>query len=167
MRSLPNISVGTGFTAVTDARQMLNDSDAEPRELAAEEIAEAERELTDIEAAYRAFCRRTRVTANNVFLRYALGLAAMKPLFFRDCDIDVRIVMPSRRLERRDLAGASGVLRLQGGHQPRSWTRRGIANGAELAPFAQRVPETESQGRIHIICVNCRGVTGNRRSRQH
>ena len=37
--------------AVTDARQMLNDSDAELRELAAEEIAEAERELTDIEAA--------------------------------------------------------------------------------------------------------------------
>ena len=68
---------------VADARQMLNDPDAELRELAAEEIAEAERELTDIEAALQVLLLpRDPSDGSNVFLEIRAGTGGDEAAIF-------------------------------------------------------------------------------------
>ena len=68
---------------VADARQMLNDPDAELRELAAEEIAEAERELTDIEAALQVLLLpQDPSDGSNVFLEIRAGTGGDEAAIF-------------------------------------------------------------------------------------
>ena len=68
---------------VADARQMLNDPDAELRELAAEEIAEAERELTEIEAALQVLLLpQDPSDSSNVFLEIRAGTGGDEAAIF-------------------------------------------------------------------------------------
>lgn len=139
--------------AVTDARQMLNDSDAELRELAAEEIAEAERELTDIEAALQVLLLpQDPSDGNNVFLEIRAGTGGDEAAIFSG-DL---YRMYHRYAEQKgwsleilsERAGEHGgfkeVISRVVGQDVYSHLK--FESGAHRV---QRVPETESQGRIH------------------
>ncbi|MED5314395.1 MAG: peptide chain release factor 1 [Pseudomonadota bacterium] len=139
--------------AVTDARQMLNDSDAELRELAAEEIAGAERELTDIEAALRVLLLpQDPSDGNNVFLEIRAGTGGDEAAIFSG-DL---YRMYHRYAEQKgwsveilsERAGEHGgfkevICRVVGQDV---YSHLKFESGAHRV---QRVPETESQGRIH------------------
>ena len=139
--------------AVTDARQMLNDSDAEIRELAAEEIAEAKRELTDIEAALQVLLLpQDPSDGNNVFLEIRAGTGGDEAAIFSG-DL---YRMYHRYAEQKgwsleilsERAGEHGgfkeVISRVVGQDVYSHLK--FESGAHRV---QRVPETESQGRIH------------------
>ena len=139
--------------AVTDAQQMLNDSDAELRELAAEEIAEAERELTDIEAALQVLLLpQDPSDGNNVFLEIRAGTGGDEAAIFSG-DL---YRMYHRYAEQKgwsveilsERAGEHGgfkeVISRVVGQDVYSHLK--FESGAHRV---QRVPETESQGRIH------------------
>ena len=139
--------------AVTDARQMLNDSDAELRELAAEEIAEAERELTDIEAALQVLLLpQDPSDGNNVFLEIRAGTGGDEAAIFSGdlCRMYHRYaeqkgwsveILSERAGEH---GGFKEVISRVVGQDVYSHLK--FESGAHRV---QRVPETESQGRIH------------------
>ena len=138
---------------VADARQMLNDSDAELRELAAEEIAEAERELTDIEASLQVLLLpQDPSDSSNVFLEIRAGTGGDEAAIFSG-DL---YRMYHRYAEQKgwsveilsERAGEHGgfkeVISRVVGQDVYSHLK--FESGAHRV---QRVPETESQGRIH------------------
>ena len=139
--------------AVTDARQMLNDSDAEIRELAAEEIAEAKRELTDIEAALQVLLLpQDPSDGNNVFLEIRAGTGGDEAAIFSGdlCRMYHRYaeqkgwsveILSERAGEH---GGFKEVISRVVGQDVYSHLK--FESGAHRV---QRVPETESQGRIH------------------
>ena len=138
---------------LADARQMLNDSDAELRELAAEEIADAERELTDIEASLQVLLLpRDPSDSSNVFLEIRAGTGGDEAAIFSG-DL---YRMYHRYAEQKgwsveilsERAGEHGgfkeVISRVVGQDVYSHLK--FESGAHRV---QRVPETESQGRIH------------------
>ena len=138
---------------VADARQMLNDPDAELRELAAEEIAEAERELTDIEAALQVLLLpRDPSDGSNVFLEIRAGTGGDEAAIFSG-DL---FRMYHRYAEQKgwsvevlsersgEHGGFKEVISRVVGQDVYSHLK--FESGAHRV---QRVPETESQGRIH------------------
>ena len=138
---------------VADARQMLNDSDAELRELAAEEIAEAERELIDIEATLQVLLLpQDPSDGSNVFLEIRAGTGGDEAAIFSG-DL---YRMYHRYAEQKgwsveilsERAGEHGgfkeVISRVVGQDVYSHLK--FESGAHRV---QRVPETESQGRIH------------------
>ena len=139
--------------AVTDARQMLNDSDAELRELAAEEIAGAEREMTDIEAALQVLLLpQDPSDGNNVFLEIRAGTGGDEAAIFSGdlCRMYHRYaeqkgwsveILSERAGEH---GGFKEVISRVVGQDVYSHLK--FESGAHRV---QRVPETESQGRIH------------------
>ena len=138
---------------VADARQMLNDSDAELRELAVEEIAEAERELTDIEAALQVLLLpQDPSDGSNVFLEIRAGTGGDEAAIFSG-DL---FRMYHRYAEQKgwsvevlsERSGEHGgfkevISRVVGQNV---YSHLKFESGAHRV---QRVPETESQGRIH------------------
>ena len=138
---------------VADARQMLNDSDAELRELAAEEIAEAERELTDIEATLQVLLLpKDPSDGSNVFLEIRAGTGGDEAAIFSG-DL---YRMYHRYAEQKgwsvevlsERVGEHGgfkeiISRIVGQDV---YSHLKFESGAHRV---QRVPETESQGRIH------------------
>ena len=139
--------------AVADARQMLNDSDAELRELAAEEIAEAERELTEIEAALQVLLLpQDPSDGSNVFLEIRAGTGGDEAAIFSG-DL---FRMYHRYAEQKgwsveilsersgEHGGFKEVISRVVGQDVYSHLK--FESGAHRV---QRVPETESQGRIH------------------
>ena len=138
---------------VADARQMLNDSDAELRELAAEEIAEAERELTEIEAALQVLLLpQDPSDGSNVFLEIRAGTGGDEAAIFSG-DL---FRMYHRYAEQKgwsveilsersgEHGGSKEVISRVVGQDVYSHLK--FESGAHRV---QRVPETESQGRIH------------------
>lgn len=138
---------------VTDARQMLNDSDTELRELAAEEIAEAERELTDIEAALQVLLLpQDPSDGSNVFLEIRAGTGGDEAAIFSG-DL---FRMYHRYAEQKgwsvevlsersgEHGGFKEIISRVVGQDVYSHLK--FESGAHRV---QRVPETESQGRIH------------------
>ena len=138
---------------LADARQMLNDSDAELRELAAEEIADAERELTDIEASLQVLLLpQDPSDSSNVFLEIRAGTGGDEAAIFSG-DL---YRMYHRYAEQKgwsveilsERAGEHGgfkeVISRVVGQDVYSHLK--FESGAHRV---QRVPETESQGRIH------------------
>ena len=138
---------------LSDARQMLSDSDAELRELAAEEIAEAERELTDIEASLQVLLLpQDPSDSSNVFLEIRAGTGGDEAAIFSG-DL---YRMYHRYAEQKgwsvevlsERAGEHGgfkeVISRVVGQDVYSHLK--FESGAHRV---QRVPETESQGRIH------------------
>ena len=138
---------------VADARQMLNDSDAEFRELAAEEIAEAERELTEIEAALQVLLLpQDPSDGSNVFLEIRAGTGGDEAAIFSG-DL---FRMYHRYAEQKgwsvevlsersgEHGGFKEVISRVVGQDVYSHLK--FESGAHRV---QRVPETESQGRIH------------------
>ena len=138
---------------LADARQLLNDSDAELRELAAEEIAEAERELTDIEASLQVLLLpQDPSDSSNVFLEIRAGTGGDEAAIFSG-DL---YRMYHRYAEQKgwsveilsERAGEHGgfkeVISRVVGQDVYSHLK--FESGAHRV---QRVPETESQGRIH------------------
>jgi peptide chain release factor 1 len=138
---------------VADARQMLNDSDAELRELAAEEIAEAERELTEIEAALQVLLLpQDPSDGSNVFLEIRAGTGGDEAAIFSG-DL---FRMYHRYAEQKgwsvevlsersgEHGGFKEVISRVVGQDVYSYLK--FESGAHRV---QRVPETESQGRIH------------------
>jgi len=138
---------------VADARQMLNDPDAELRELAAEEIAEAERELTDIEAALQVLLLpQDPSDGSNVFLEIRAGTGGDEAAIFSG-DL---FRMYHRYAEQKgwsvevlsersgEHGGFKEVISRVVGQDVYSHLK--FESGAHRV---QRVPETESQGRIH------------------
>ena len=138
---------------LADARQMLDDSDAELRELAAEEIAEAERELTDIEASLQVLLLpQDPSDSSNVFLEIRAGTGGDEAAIFSG-DL---YRMYHRYAEQKgwsveilsERAGEHGgfkeVISRVVGQDVYSHLK--FESGAHRV---QRVPETESQGRIH------------------
>lgn len=138
---------------LADARQMLSDSDAELRELAAEEIAEAERELTDIEASLQVLLLpQDPSDSSNVFLEIRAGTGGDEAAIFSG-DL---YRMYHRYAEQKgwsveilsERAGEHGgfkeVISRVVGQDVYSHLK--FESGAHRV---QRVPETESQGRIH------------------
>ena len=138
---------------VADARQMLNDSDAELRELAAEEIAEAERELTDIEATLQVLLLpKDPSDGSNVFLEIRAGTGGDEAAIFSG-DL---YRMYHRYAEQKgwsvevlservgEHGGFKEVISRIVGQDVYSHLK--FESGAHRV---QRVPETESQGRIH------------------
>ena len=138
---------------VADARQMLNDSDAELRELAAEEIAEAERELTEIEAALQVLLLpQDPSDGSNVFLEIRAGTGGDEAAVFSG-DL---FRMYHRYAEQKgwsvevlsersgEHGGFKEVISRVVGQDVYSHLK--FESGAHRV---QRVPETESQGRIH------------------
>jgi len=139
--------------AVADARQMLNDSDTELRELAAEEIAEAERELTDIEAALQVLLLpQDPSDGSNVFLEIRAGTGGDEAAIFSG-DL---FRMYHRYAEQKgwsvevlsersgEHGGFKEIISRVVGQDVYSHLK--FESGAHRV---QRVPETESQGRIH------------------
>ena len=139
--------------AVADARQMLNDPDAELRELAAEEIAEAERELTDIEAALQVLLLpQDPSDGSNVFLEIRAGTGGDEAAIFSG-DL---FRMYHRYAEQKgwsvevlsersgEHGGFKEIISRVVGQDVYSHLK--FESGAHRV---QRVPETESQGRIH------------------
>ena len=138
---------------VADARQMLNDSGAELRELAVEEIAEAERELTDIEAALQVLLLpQDPSDGSNVFLEIRAGTGGDEAAIFSG-DL---FRMYHRYAEQKgwsvevlsERSGEHGgfkevISRVVGQNV---YSHLKFESGAHRV---QRVPETESQGRIH------------------
>ena len=138
---------------VADARQMLNDPDSELRELAAEEIAEAERELTDIEAALQVLLLpQDPSDGSNVFLEIRAGTGGDEAAIFSG-DL---FRMYHRYAEQKgwsvevlsersgEHGGFKEVISRVVGQDVYSHLK--FESGAHRV---QRVPETESQGRIH------------------
>ena len=138
---------------VADAQQMLNDSDAELRELAAEEIAEAERELTEIEAALQVLLLpQDPSDGSNVFLEIRAGTGGDEAAIFSG-DL---FRMYHRYAEQKgwsvevlsersgEHGGFKEVISRVVGQDVYSHLK--FESGAHRV---QRVPETESQGRIH------------------
>ncbi|MEK9624652.1 MAG: peptide chain release factor 1, partial [Halieaceae bacterium] len=138
---------------VAVARHMLNDSDAELRELAAEEIAEAERELTDIEAALQVLLLpQDPSDGSNVFLEIRAGTGGDEAAIFSG-DL---FRMYHRYAEQKgwsvevlsersgEHGGFKEVISRVVGQDVYSHLK--FESGAHRV---QRVPETESQGRIH------------------
>ena len=138
---------------VADARQMLNDSDVELRELAAEEIAEAERELTEIEAALQVLLLpQDPSDGSNVFLEIRAGTGGDEAAIFSG-DL---FRMYHRYAEQKgwsvevlsersgEHGGFKEVISRVVGQDVYSHLK--FESGAHRV---QRVPETESQGRIH------------------
>ena len=138
---------------VADARQMLNDPDAELRELAEEEIAEAERELTDIEAALQVLLLpQDPSDGSNVFLEIRAGTGGDEAAIFSG-DL---FRMYHRYAEQKgwsvevlsersgEHGGFKEVISRVVGQDVYSHLK--FESGAHRV---QRVPETESQGRIH------------------
>ena len=138
---------------VADARQMLNDSDAELRELAAEEIAEAERELTEIEAALQVLLLpQDPSDGSNVFLEIRAGTGGDEAAIFSG-DL---FRMYHRYAEQKgwsvevlsersgEHGGFKEIISRVVGQDVYSHLK--FESGAHRV---QRVPETESQGRIH------------------
>lgn len=138
---------------VTDALQMLNDSDTELRELAAEEIAEAERELTDIEAALQVLLLpQDPSDGSNVFLEIRAGTGGDEAAIFSG-DL---FRMYHRYAEQKgwsvevlsersgEHGGFKEIISRVVGQDVYSHLK--FESGAHRV---QRVPETESQGRIH------------------
>ena len=138
---------------VADARQMLNDPDAELRELAAEEIAEAERELTEIEAALQVLLLpQDPSDGSNVFLEIRAGTGGDEAAIFSG-DL---FRMYHRYAEQKgwsvevlsersgEHGGFKEVISRVVGQDVYSHLK--FESGAHRV---QRVPETESQGRIH------------------
>ena len=138
---------------LADARQMLSDSDAELRELAAEEIAEAERELTDIEASLQVLLLpQDPSDSSNIFLEIRAGTGGDEAAIFSG-DL---YRMYHRYAEQKgwsveilsERAGEHGgfkeVISRVVGQDVYSHLK--FESGAHRV---QRVPETESQGRIH------------------
>lgn len=138
---------------VADARQMLNDPDAELRELAAEEIVEAERELTDIEAALQVLLLpQDPSDGSNVFLEIRAGTGGDEAAIFSG-DL---FRMYHRYAEQKgwsvevlsersgEHGGFKEVISRVVGQDVYSHLK--FESGAHRV---QRVPETESQGRIH------------------
>lgn len=138
---------------VADARQMLNDPDAEFRELAAEEISEAERELTDIEAALQVLLLpQDPSDGSNVFLEIRAGTGGDEAAIFSG-DL---FRMYHRYAEQKgwsvevlsersgEHGGFKEVISRVVGQDVYSHLK--FESGAHRV---QRVPETESQGRIH------------------
>ena len=138
---------------VADARQMLNDPDAELRELAVEEIAEAERELTDIEAALQVLLLpQDPSDGSNVFLEIRAGTGGDEAAIFSG-DL---FRMYHRYAEQKgwsvevlsersgEHGGFKEVISRVVGQDVYSHLK--FESGAHRV---QRVPETESQGRIH------------------
>jgi len=138
---------------VADARQMLNDPDAELRELAAEEIAEAERELTDIEAALQVLLLpQDPSDGSNVFLEIRAGTGGDEAAIFSG-DL---FRMYHRYAEQKgwsvevlsersgEHGGFKEIISRVVGQDVYSHLK--FESGAHRV---QRVPETESQGRIH------------------
>ena len=132
---------------------MLNDSDAEIRELAAEEIAEAKRELTDIEAALQVLLLpQDPSDGNNVFLEIRAGTGGDEAAIFSGdlCRMYHRYaeqkgwsveILSERAGEH---GGFKEVISRVVGQDVYSHLK--FESGAHRV---QRVPETESQGRIH------------------
>lgn len=138
---------------VADARQMLNDPDAELRELAAEEIAEVERELTDIEAALQVLLLpQDPSDGSNVFLEIRAGTGGDEAAIFSG-DL---FRMYHRYAEQKgwsvevlsersgEHGGFKEIISRVVGQDVYSHLK--FESGAHRV---QRVPETESQGRIH------------------
>ena len=138
---------------VADARQMLNDPDAELRELAAEEIAEAERELTEIEAALQVLLLpQDPSDGSNVFLEIRAGTGGDEAAIFSG-DL---FRMYHRYAEHKgwsveilsersgEHGGFKEVISRVVGQDVYSHLK--FESGAHRV---QRVPETESQGRVH------------------
>ena len=138
---------------VADARQMLNDPDAELRELAAEEIVEAERQLSDIEASLQLLLLpQDPSDGSNVFLEIRAGTGGDEAAIFAG-DL---FRMYHRYAEQKgwsvevlsERAGEHGgfkeIISRAVGQDVYSHLK--FESGAHRV---QRVPETESQGRIH------------------
>ena len=138
---------------LADARQMQNDPDAELRELASEEALEAEQALLEVESALQVLLLpQTRVIKVMFTSRFAPAPAVMRRLYFPATYSGCITVMQSRK---------GGLLKCypsatgeHGGYKELITRVVGQDVYSHLkfesgAHRVQRVPETESQGRIH------------------
>jgi peptide chain release factor 1 len=141
------------LSARDEAESMLNESDAELRELAAEELAQANRTLADLEERLQLLLLPTDPNdERNIFLEIRAGTGGDEAALFAG-DL---FRMYQRYAEQADWAmeilshsdGEHGgfreiIARVVG---QGAWSRLKFESGTHRV---QRVPETESQGRIH------------------
>jgi peptide chain release factor 1 len=136
-----------------DARQMLGDSDAEMREMAQEEISAGQEELLGLELELqKLLLPRDPNDGNNVFLEIRAGTGGDEAAIFSGDlfrmysryaeSLRWKVEIISER--RGDHGGYKEIIsRLSG---PDVYAHLKFESGAHRV---QRVPETESQGRIH------------------
>jgi len=139
--------------ASTDAKQMLDDPDPELRALAGEEIAETEQQLLETEAALQVLLLpRDPSDGSNVFLEIRAGTGGDEAAIFsgdlfrmyhryaeqKGWSVEVLSERPG------DHGGFKELISRVAGQDVYSHLK--FESGAHRV---QRVPETESQGRIH------------------
>lgn len=140
-------------SALASAQELLHDADAEMRSLAAEEVDAAERQVEDLEQRLQLLLvpQDPRDTSN-IFLEIRAGTGGDEAAIFAG-DL---LRMYTRYAERRrwQVEIVSESLGEHGGYKeviariagPGAFARMKFESGAHRV---QRVPETESQGRIH------------------
>lgn len=141
------------LTAIESVNEMLKDTDPEMRELAAEELRDNESKRESLEPRLQKLLLPTDPADNsNIFVEIRAGTGGEEAALFAG-DL---FRMYSRYMERRGwrMEVLNGSISEQGGYK--DVTLRIIGRGAySRLKFesgghrVQRVPETESQGRIH------------------
>ncbi len=136
------------------AKDMAKDSDPELRELAKEEMKASENALAElVQQAYKfCCCQKIQMTIAIYFWKFAPERAGTKPLFFpviyHACIIAMRKgkagQMKSINENRGEHGGYKEIILRINGHNVYSQLK--FESGTHRV---QRVPETESQGRVH------------------
>ena len=138
---------------VAEARQMLDDPDDAMRDLARDEIAEWEAELGEIDAALQTLLLPgDRNDRRNLFLEIRAGTGGDEAAIFAGDLFRMYHAYAERRGWAVEILSASDGE--HGGYREIISRVKGVGAYAKLkfesgAHRVQRVPETESQGRIH------------------
>jgi peptide chain release factor 1 len=138
---------------IESARQMLDDEDTEMREMAAEEVRDLEQSLADYQEALRILLiPKDANDERNVFLEIRAGTGGDEAsLFAGDLFRMYCIYAEKKRWKLEVLSHSDGehggfkeiITRISG---QRVYSRLKFESGAHRV---QRVPQTETQGRIH------------------
>ena len=138
---------------IESARQMLDDEDTEMREMAAEEVRDLEQSLADYQEALRILLiPKDANDERNVFLEIRAGTGGDEAsLFAGDLFRMYSIYAEKKRWKLEVLSHSDGehggfkeiITRISG---QRVYSRLKFESGAHRV---QRVPQTETQGRIH------------------
>ena len=138
---------------IESARQMLDDEDTEMREMAAEEVRDLEQSLADYQEALRILLiPKDPNDERNVFLEIRAGTGGDEAsLFAGDLFRMYSIYAEKKRWKLEVLSHSDGehggfkeiITRISG---QRVYSRLKFESGAHRV---QRVPQTETQGRIH------------------
>jgi peptide chain release factor 1 len=139
--------------AITDAEQMLKEGDSELRELAQEELGSAQQRKLELETELQTLLLPTDPNDNkNIFLEIRAGTGGDEAAIFAG-DL-FRMYSRYAELRRWKIEIISESLGEHGGYKEiiarvlgqGAYSRLKFESGAHRV---QRVPETESQGRIH------------------